>query len=191
MKELFQKTTASIIISSIAAFIIGLIMVIVPDLSLQVISIIIGIYIIVHGIVLMILSFSANKYYTPFFGVMSGVLSIILGIILIAMPNVLSTIFVIALGIWIILSSIDIISVAIASRKAIPNWGLLLVFGIIDLIAGLIILFNPFASSISIMIIAGIVVMVHSIVTIIDMIMIKQNAKEIAKAIEATTKETK
>lgn len=162
-----------------------------PDLSSQVISIIIGIYIIVHGIVLMILSFSANKYYTPFFGVMSRVLSIILGIILIAMPNVLSTIFVIALGIWIILSSIDIISVAIASRKAIPNWGLLLVFGIIDLIAGLIILFNPFTSSISIMIIAGVVVMVHSIVTIIDMIMIKQNAKEIAKAIEATTKETK
>ena len=107
------------------------------------------------------------------------------------MPNVLSTIFVIALGIWIILSSIDIISVAIASRKAIPNWGLLLVFGIIDLIAGLIILFNPFTSSISIMIIAGVVVMVHSIVTIIDMIMIKQNAKEIAKAIEATTKEIK
>ncbi|MBR2997433.1 DUF308 domain-containing protein [Candidatus Saccharibacteria bacterium] len=191
MKELFRKTTASIIISSIAAFIIGLIMVLVPDISLQAIGIIVGIYIIVHGIVLITLSFTANKFHTPFFGVMSGILSIIIGLILLAMPNILSTIFAIALGIWIILSSVDIINVAIVARKAIPNWVLLLILGIIDLVVGVIILFNPFASSVSIMIIAGIVIMVHSIVTVIDMIMIRKDTKDIAKVIEANVKTTK
>ena len=107
------------------------------------------------------------------------------------MPNILSTIFVIALGIWIILSSVDIINVAIVARKAIPNWILLLILGIIDLAVGVIILFNPFASSISIMIIAGIIIMVHSIVTVIDMIMIRKDAKDIAKAVEASIKEIK
>lgn len=191
MKELFKKTTASIIISSIAAFIIGLIMVLVPDISLEAVGIIVGIYIIVHGIVLIALSFTANKYYTPFFGIMSGISSIILGLVLVAMPNILSVIFAIALGIWIILSSIDIISIAIAARKVMSKWFLLLLFGVIDLAAGIIILFNPFASSISIMIIAGIIIMMHSIVTVIDMIMIRKDAKDIAKAVEASIKEIK
>ena len=56
MKELFKRTTTSIILSSIAAFIIGLIMAVVPNLSLQVIGITIGIYAIVHGITLITLN---------------------------------------------------------------------------------------------------------------------------------------
>lgn len=54
---------------------------------------------------------------TQFFSIVTGLLSIILGIILIAMPGVLSTILAIALGIWIILSSVNVISISIAVRK--------------------------------------------------------------------------
>ena len=191
MKELFRKTISSIILSSIAAFIIGLILVVAPGLTLHTIGIIVGIYIIIHGVVLITLNFAESSYCTPFYGIMSGILSIILGIALVVMPGILSTIFAIALGIWIILSSIDIISIAIAAKEGISNWLLLLIFGIIDLIAGVLILFNPFASSISLAIISGIVIMVHSAVTIIDMIIIKKNVKEVVKAIESNFKISK
>lgn len=67
MKELFKKTATSIIISSIAAFIIGLIMVVAPGVSLQTMGLVAGIYIIIHGIVLMALAFSTHTIYTPFF----------------------------------------------------------------------------------------------------------------------------
>ena len=191
MKELFKRTTTSIIISSVIAFIIGLIMAVVPNISLQVIGIIVGIYIIVHGIALIALDFMAHNIYIPFYGIMTGILSIIVGILLIAMPNALSTIFVIALGIWIILSSVNIISISITTRKGVSNWYLWLLLGIIDLICGIIILFNPFASSISIVVLGGIIIMVHSVITIVDMIMIKKDVKEVSKAIEATLKEAK
>ena len=91
MKELFKKTATSIILSSIVAFIIGLIMVVAPGLSLQTIGIVAGIYIIIHGIVLIALAFSAHMVYVPFYGVISGLLSIIIGIVLLAMPGILST----------------------------------------------------------------------------------------------------
>ncbi len=191
MKELFKRTTMSIIISSIAAFIIGLIMVIAPGISLQTIGIIIGIYIIIHGIVLITLDFMAHNIYIPFYGIISGILSIVVGLILITMPNILSTVFVIALGIWIILSSVNIISIAITVRGAVSNWYLWLLLGIIDLICGIIILFNPFASAISVAVLAGIIIMIHSVITIVDMVMIRKDAKEIAKAIETTIKEAK
>ena len=191
MKDLFKKITTSILISSIVAFIIGLVMVIVPNMSLQVIGIVIGIYAIVHGIALITLNFMAHNVYIPFYGIMSGLLSIIVGLILVAMPNVISTIFAIALGIWIILSSVNVISIAITTRKTVSNWYLWLLLGVIDLICGIIILFNPFASSISIVVLGGIIIMIHSAISIIDTVMIKKDVKEVAKALEEGYKEIK
>ncbi|MBR2754091.1 DUF308 domain-containing protein [Candidatus Saccharibacteria bacterium] len=166
-------------------------MTVIPNISLQVIGIVFGIYIIAHGIVLIVLDFMAHNIYVPFQGIMSGILSIIVGIILVAMPNILSTIFAIALGIWIILSSVNTISISISTRKVVSNWYLWLMLGIIDLICGVIILFNPFASSISIVMLGGIIMMIHSVITFVDTIMIRKDAKEVAKALEESIKEAK
>ena len=191
MKELFQRTTTSILISSVVAFILGLVMALVPNISLQVIGIVFGIYIIIHGIALIVMDFMAHNIYIPFHGIMSGILSIIVGIILVAMPNVLATVFTLALGIWIILSSINIISISITVRKAVPNWYLWLLLGIIDFICGVIILFNPFASSISIVVLGGVIMMIHAIITFADTLMIRNDAKEVAKAVEENLKAAK
>lgn len=191
MKDLFRKTTTSIILSSVAAFIIGLIMAVVPNLSLQAIGIAVGVYAMVYGVILMGINFTAHNTYIPFYGIASGILSIIVGLILVAMPNILSVIFAIALGIWIILSSVNVISIAVTVKKTVSNWSLWLLLGIIDLICGIIILFNPFASSLSIVVLGGIIIMVHSTISIIGMIMIKQKIKEVARALEPTSKSTK
>lgn len=191
MKELFQRTTTSILISAVVAFLLGLLMVLIPNISLQVVSIVFGIYIIIHGVALIVLDFMAHNAYIPFHGIMSGILSIIVGIILVAMPNVLATVFTLALGIWIILSSINVISIAISVRKGVSNWYLWLIFGIIDLICGIIIMFNPFASSISIVILGGVIMMIHAVITFADTIMIRNDAKDVAKAVEANFKAAK
>ena len=166
-------------------------MVAVPNISLEVIGIAFGVYIILHGIALIVLDFMSHNMYVPFYGIMTGILSIIAGIIMLAMPNVLTTVFAIALGIWIILSSINVISISISVRKGVPNWYRWLILGIIDLICGIIILFNPFASSISIVVLAGIIMMIHSAITFIDTLMIKKDVKEVAKALEASVKQAK
>lgn len=191
MKEAFKRTATSILISSVIAFILGLLMAVVPNISLQAIGIVLGIYVIAHGIALIVLDFMAHNIYIPFHGIMSGILSIIVGLILVAMPDILPVVFAIALGIWIILSSINTISISISVRKGVSNWYLWLLLGIIDLICGIIILFNPFASSISIVVLGGIIMMVHSVITFVDTIMIKKDVKEVSKALEASIKETK
>ena len=189
MKDIFKKVTISIICSSIIAFIIGLILVINPSMSLETIGIMVGIYIIIHGVSLIVLDFKAIKYCIPFDGIMSGLLSIVLGVLLIAMPNILSTAFGIALGIWVILSSVNTIKMSLAIRNVSTVWVLLLLLGILDLVAGIIILFNPFASSLSATMLGGIIIMAHSVITIIDMIVIKKNVKEISKVVENSIKE--
>ena len=188
MKEIFNKTTMSIILSSIISFILGLILVINPGLTLKTIGVVVGIYIIIHGLVLLVLDFKVSRLYIPFDGIMSGILSIILGIVLIALPGLLSAIFALAIGVWIILSSVNIIKMAIAVKNQTSNWFLLLLFGILDLIAGIIVIFNPFESSMSITMFVGIIIMIHSVINIVDMIVIKKNVKDVTKAIENAIK---
>ena len=189
MKELFQRTTISIIISSVIAFIIGLIMAVVPNMSLQAMGIAFGVYMIIHGVALVVMDFMTHNIYIPFYGVATGILSVIAGLIIIAMPNALATIFTVALGIWVILSSVNLISIAITVRKGVKNWWAWLLLGIIDLICGGIILFNPFASSVSIVMLGGIIIMIHSVISIVDMIMIRKNVKEATKALKDAYKE--
>ena len=184
MKGIFKKTTNSIICSSIIACIIGLIMIINPNMSIKTIGIIISIYIILHGLALIVLDITSNSYYVPFDGILSGILSVVLGIVLLGNPNILSTIFTIAIGIWIALSSVNSIKMAMALRKEDSPWVLLLLLGIVDLIVGIIVVFNPFSASLSITVFAGIMIVIHSIISIVDMIVIKKDAKKISKAIE-------
>jgi len=188
MKEAFKRVTVSMICSSIIAFILGLIMVISPGLSMVTMGIIVGIYMIIHGVVLVAIDFKSNMNYSPFDGIVSGILFIILGILLIAMPGILSLALTLALGVWIILTSVGTIRLALVIKGKNSNWVLILLFGILDLVAGILILFNPFASSISITVLSGAIIMAHSVINIIDMIIIKKNIKSFSDAVENSKK---
>ena len=115
MKELFNRTTISIIIVSVISFILGLIMTVYPGASLEGMGIAFGIYMIIYGVALIVLDFMSHNIYIPFYGIASGILSIIAGLVIVAMPGVMTTVFTLALGFWVILSSINMISIYISS----------------------------------------------------------------------------
>lgn len=188
MKEVFKQVTNSIICSSIVACIVGLILIFYPDLSIVTCGIIAGAYVIAHGIALIVLDFKASKYFIPFEGILSGIACIILGIILCVRPGIVATLITIALGLWVILSSVNVIKMAIAVRKEASNWVLLLILGIVDLIAGVIVLLNPFEATISLTLFIGIMIVVHSIISIVDMIVVKKEAKDFEKALNEQVK---
>lgn len=189
MKERFNETINSIIISSVLAFIIGLIMVVFPKISIETIGMIVAAYIIAQGIVLIYLDIKATKYYIPFDGLLIGIISILMGIVLVCKPGILSVVFAFVVGIWMILSSINNIKISIKLCKTKLPWIQILLLGILDLIVGLIMIFNPFEATISLTLFAGIMLMIYSVINIIDMIVIKKDIKEITKALSSKIKE--
>lgn len=189
MKEIFKRTINMAISLSILSCVVGLIMIINPSLSIKTIGIIVSIYIILHGIVLIVLDIKTTKYFIPFDGMMTGILSIILGILLLGKPNVISTIFAITIGVWIVLSSINTIKMSIVLKEDDVPWVLLLILGIIDLSAGVIVIFNPFEASISMTVFAGVMIMLHSIINIVDLFIIKKDVRKIEKTITKKIKE--
>ena len=191
MKEAFNRTINSMICSAIVAFIVGVILAFCPGISIVTIGIIAGIYVIANGIALLVLDYKASKYFIPFDGILPGILFIILGILLIAQPGLLSVILALTIGVWIVLSSINLIRISLAVRKTDLPWVLLLILAILDLILGVIVIFNPFEASISLTMFVGIMIMAHSIISIVDMIIIKKDVKQVEKSIKDQIKDIK
>ena len=189
MEKVLAKNINSIIIASIVAFIIGLIMIIFPMASIKTIGIIVAALIILHGIILLYLDARAIKYGIPFDGILAGLLCILMGIFLICKPAVLPIVLTIAVGIWMILVSVNFIKIAIQIRNTTLQWTLLLLLGILDLVAGVLVIFNPFAASISITLFIGIMLIIHAVITIFDMILIKKDIKDITKELNRVLKE--
>ena len=54
---------------------------------------------------------------------------------------------------------------------------------IIALIVGLLMIFNPFEATISLALFIGIMLVAHSIISIVDMIILRKDAKEINKVL--------
>ena len=189
MRELIKKAASCMIISSVLAIIVGLIMVIKPDLALTTVGKILSCYIILHGIMLVVIDIKAIKYYVPMDCLIPGLLSIVLGCILLGKTSILTTIFGVAVGIWIILSSVNYIRVALSIRKEQAPWLLLLIMGILDFVVGVLAIFNPFETAISTTIYFGITLIVHAIFSIINMIVMKRDVKVIAETIESNMKQ--
>lgn len=78
---------------------------------------------------------------------------------------------------------------AVALRRTGAPWVLMIVVNIIDIVIGCLVLYSPVLSSFSLTVVLGIVLIVHSIVNIIDMIVVKKNARDVEKLIVEKEKE--
>lgn len=189
MKEKFNEAINSVILSSVLTLILGLIIVIFPKISIDTLGIIVAIFMIMYGVAFVYLDIKAAQYYIPFDGFISGIVSVLIGILLLCKPAIVSVILTIVIGIWMIVSSINCIKIALKLTKTNLPWVLILILGIIDLLAGIIVLVNPFEATVSLTLFAGIMLMVHSVINIIDMFIIKKDVKEISQAITNKLKE--
>ena len=179
MKELFNKFTNSIIIVSVLAIIAGLLMILYPKVSIETLGIIAACYMIAQGGVSIFLGIKSNKYDTPFDSLLTGFISIISGVVLLSMPESLSVLLTIIVGIYMISVSVEHIKIALEVKKinGMP-WGLILSLGIINLIIALLVIFNPFKATIAIEIYIGAMLIAQGILNIINMITLKRKIKD-------------
>lgn len=183
MKNIVKDITGSVIVLSILSILLGLVFVLWPDLSLAALGIIVGVCLIIYGLTLVILDIRARKLYLPFEGMLSGILAILLGLLLLIQPLELGVFLGIAVGLWIILSSVSDIKIAASLKGSDAPWLLLIIFGLLDFLLGVFVLLSPVLFSLSATVFIGVVLIVHSILRLVDMITVRRNVKKIEKLI--------
>ena len=188
MKAIVKSITNSVIVLSILAVLLGIVLVAYPGISLVVLGIIVASYLIVLGVVLVIVDIKAWRYFIPFNGLLPGILSVILGVLLAKDPGSIAAYIGIVMGLWIIISSFGGIRFAAALRGTGAPWVFMIIMNILDILIGGCILYSPVLSSVSLTMGIGIVLIVHSVINIINMIIVKKDVKDLEQIVAQAMK---
>ena len=182
MLKKFNQIINEAIGISIIFLLLGIIFLIYPNISIQVVAYLIAFILIGSGIYLIGLEFTNRIIFFPMDTLFNGIISVILGTIILIYPNIFQIIIPIMLGTYFILDSIFKLKVIMFLRR-IDNtsWILTLLLTILSIICGIVLIANPLDSSIAIALFAGIILIVYSITGIIDMLLFKKNIHDLVK----------
>lgn len=188
MESLMKKFFRSSMITSITLAILGLLLIFQSEATIISISYVIGGILVAIG-TLAIIKFikNTNNISKSELDIVYGVVTIILGILVISNPEAIASIIPIILGISIIISSATKLQYAF-ELKANNNslWKTTMVISIFSTLCGIILLFNPFKGAVMFTKIVGIFIVIYSVLDIFSTLTIKKNVTIIHNAIEGT-----
>lgn len=169
MEELFKKMLLPSIISSIVFLLLGVIMFIYPELTLEVISKTIGFTIIGIGIV-GVFQYLRNREESSFkFNLIYVLTTVILGGLALYRYDIVSSIIPVVLGIWICFDSFIKLRMAIGIKNmGIKNYKYPLIMSIVSLLLGIFLVLNPFLTATFIVRLVAVSIIIYSVIDILQ-----------------------
>lgn len=160
------------LILSIALCALGIVLIVLPDLSAKVIGLLCGILLLLFGCIRLVGYFSKDLYRLAFqYDLVFGILSIVLGIAILIRPESLMTFVCIALGLSILTDGLFKIQIAWQAKNfGIHNWWLILSCAILASLCGIVLMFRPSAGSNVLMILMGITFLSEGILNFCTML---------------------
>ncbi len=137
------------IISGAAFFLLGIILMLFPELSLLTLSYAAGIILVISGIIRLLGYFSNDLYSLAFqFDFALGIFSIIFGVVFIIHPSHLISAIETIIGIFILINGLFALQTAMDSKKfGMKFWWIILVFSLFCSIFGIVLIAMPFRSA--------------------------------------------
>lgn len=186
MKRHFNNIINYSIVLTILFFLIGVILILFPDMKILTISYAISVLLIFLGSILVI--YSMDKMYLINF-LSFGVLQVILGIIIIIYPYALTTLLPISVGVWMILKSTIDFRLSILLRNCeVKDWFYVAILSILAIICGIMLIVKTEIGTIELTVIVGIFLTAYSLTSIIDIAIFKEHLNTIAKKLGFTPK---
>ena len=181
MSNLVTKILKSSIWSSIALAILGVLLFLYSEFVITSISYIVGGVLIAIGVI-SLLKFinSINKNTKNEMDIVYGIVTIILGIIVIANPKAIASIIPFILGVLMVISSSAKIQYSFDLKKRNSDlWLSTLIVSIITLVCGVLLIFNPFAGADFFLKAIGIILFIYAVLDIISGIRVYKTVKEV------------
>lgn len=151
-KNFCKKLKWDSIIISLLTIVLGIVCVVIPNESGNVLTLIFGISLIVMGVCLIIRLFTVDTFLTEHILLVS-ILMIISGIFILIFPETIKSLMTVLFGMFIILDSVSSLSDSIYLCKAkIKGWSVLFILSLMTIVLGVGVMFSTFET---VMIFAG------------------------------------
>jgi uncharacterized membrane protein HdeD (DUF308 family) len=170
----------AVLVRGILALILGLLMLFVPPIiTLEILIIFLGAYFLVDGI-FSIIAVISGKTPHRWALLIEGIFSIIFGIIVFVWPGITAFVFLIVIAIWAVITGIAEIVYAASHWKSGSGKWLLLITGIISIILGGIILAQPAAGLLALVVFIEAYLIIFGIMLIVISFWVKNLPKAAA-----------
>lgn len=172
IEDSLSETKAIYMFMAIIEFIFGLFLIIFPQMSAQVLTIILGAILAGVG-VFNIITYFMNKNSSFRQGILSGVISTALGIAFIAQSETITNVTSIILGVFVIFEALTSCKRAIIMCKLeFDKWFVPMIIALVAAVLGVLLLIFPSFFGDAIMIIVGIALVIEAVMGIWSIIFI-------------------
>ena len=189
MESLMKKFFRSSIITSIFLIVLGGLLLFKSEETIVTIAYIIGGALFALGVVALIRFIRyAKQEVNSELDIIYGVVTIILGYLIITNPKTLASIIPIILGVCIVVSSATKLQYALElKRDKNQLWTMTLIVAIISAICGAALIINPFAGATMITQVVGGFIIAYALLDIISTLTIRKNVSSLTRAIQQNT----
>lgn len=179
VKKILKSAGWMAVLESVLLGLLGLILVIDPMGTMQVVSYIIGVFLIILGVYKIISYFASRGMYDMSNNqLLGGVVAFLIGIVVIVMWADLAAFFRIIIGIWMIYAALVRMNTSIKLKVAsVPAWGYMLVVAALMMVVGIFILFNAGAA----MQLIGWAMIVTAVLGLVDDTIFMRHVDEVLK----------
>ena len=187
MKKFFRSS----LITSLFLIALGILLIFQSEVTIITIAYVVGSVIIALGVLSGIKFFSnLSKEKKSELDLVYGIISVVLGIVIIDNPEGVASIMPIILGVSIIISSATKLQYAFELKANNNNlWKTTMLLSIISTICGLVLLFNPFKAISYFTKLVGVFIIIYAVLDMISTYTIKRNVKIFQKSIEESITE--
>jgi uncharacterized membrane protein HdeD (DUF308 family) len=168
--------------------ILGLVLLIFPGLSLDIIRWSLAAILIVSGLGTIINDIRKQTFFSMLSGSLLGVFMLVMGIIIIVHPDVLAIIPII-IGAWMVVTGAFSLRLSATLKEAdSSSFWLSVVSAAISIICGFALIFRPMAGAMAITSFLGAAILVYSIFGMVDLFVFRRNMEQVAKTLKDKVK---
>ena len=152
------RNWAGVLFVAIVTAIVGVVVLVWPDKSLTVLSVLLGIHLLLFGLFRLIEAFSSETASPGLTGFV-GVVALLAGVVVVRNPfETITVLAVILAAAWIVIGAIDLMSAI--TDSSLPDRWLTALFGLVSIVAGIVVISWPEPSVTVIAWIAGLYLLV-------------------------------
>lgn len=185
--KFLKKLKTNIIISALLCILLGIVLVVWPDLSMQIVCTAVGAVLLIGGGVQLAVHFTArdNSVYARL-NLIMGIILAVVGVWILLQPDKVLAIIPIIVGIVIILHGVNNLRQAVVlCRDKYDKWWVVLILGLLTVGFGVLLVFNPFEALDAVVMLIGISLIYDGISDIWIVSRIYRTAKMLKQEAEA------
>lgn len=170
MEKIFKSVVKSSLFTSFVLLILGILLFIKSDDTIVAISYLVGGVIIILGILALVNFFrKKERDFATSFDIIYGIITIVFGIFILSNPKMVASVIPFVIGACILIKSSFKIAYSMELKNHnMDSWKGALIISVISALVGVVMVFNPFKTSVLVFKIIGAAIIIYSVLDIVS-----------------------